>query len=62
MQATVETFDPATASGSALTDEGHRIEFGQGVVEGGHLRHLRPGQRVHIDVDADGAVTGLRIF
>ena len=62
MQATVETYDPSTASGSVLTDEGHRIEFGQAAIEGGHLRHVRPGQRVHIDVDADGTVTELRIF
>lgn len=62
MQATVETYDPATASGSVLTDEGRRIGFGPTAIEGGHLRHVRPGQRVHIELDADGAVTGLRIF
>lgn len=62
MQATVETYDPTTSAGSVLTDEGHRIQFGQAAIEGGHLRHVRPGQRVHIDVDADGAVTELRIF
>jgi cold shock CspA family protein len=62
MQATVETYDPSTASGSALTDEGNRLEFDRAAVEGGHLRHLRPGQRVHVDLAADGTVTGLRIF
>ncbi|MEO6472807.1 MAG: hypothetical protein ABIR57_12555 [Aeromicrobium sp.] len=62
MQATVETYEPTTASGSVLTDEGKRIEFGQAAIDGGHLRHVRPGQRVHIDVDADGVVTELRIF
>lgn len=62
MQATVETYDPPTASGSVLTDDGHRLEFDHAAVEGGHIRHLRPGQRVHVDKDADGVVTGLRIF
>lgn len=62
MQATVETFDPPTASGSVLTDEGRRLEFDHTAVAGGHLRHLRPGQRVHLDLDADGTVTTVRIF
>lgn len=62
MQATVETYDQPTASGSVLTDEGERLEFGQAAIEGGHLRHVRPGQRVHIDLDPEGTVTGLRIF
>lgn len=62
MQATVESFEPSTASGTLLTDEGHRLIFGPAAIEGGHLRHVRPGQRVHIDQDSDGSVTGLRIF
>jgi cold shock CspA family protein len=62
MQATVEIYDPNTASGSVLTDEGNRLQFDHAAVEGGHLRHLRPGQRVHLDLDAGGTVTGLRIF
>ena len=62
MQATVETYDPPTATGSVLTDDGHRLEFGHEAVEGGHLRHLRSGQRVHVDLDPEGSITGLRIF
>jgi len=62
MQATVETYESATASGSVLTDEGRRIEFSESAIEAGQLRHVRPGQRVHIDVGSDGTVTELRIF
>lgn len=62
MQATVESFEPSTASGSLLTDEGKRLTFRADAIAGGHLRHLRPGQRVHVDQDAEGTVTGLRIF
>ena len=62
MQATVETFDQSSVSGSVLTDEGERLEFGHAAIEDGHLRHVRPGQRVHIDLDSKGTVTGLRIF
>ncbi len=62
MQATVETYDPATATGSLLTDEGKRLVFGHNAVTGGHLRHLRPGQRVHLEADAEGTVSDIRIF
>ena len=62
MQATVETYDQPTGSGSVLTDEGERLEFESAAIEGGHLRHVRPGQRVHIDLDSEGTVTGMRIF
>lgn len=62
MQATVETYDRATATGSVLTDEGKRLAFGHNAVTGGHLRHLRPGQRVHLEVDAEDTVIDVRIF
>ncbi len=51
MQASVHTYDPATGAGSALLDDGLEVAFGGDVVAAGGLRHLRPGQRVSIELD-----------
>lgn len=62
MQATVETYQADSGGGTLLTDTGQRIEFAQSAVDNGKLLHVRPGQRVHVDHDADGNVKAIRIF
>lgn len=54
MQATVHTFDPAGGTGSVLTDNGRELEFGAQVFAATGMLHLRPGQRLNIEVGASG--------
>jgi 2-phospho-L-lactate guanylyltransferase len=54
MQASVHTFDEATGAGSALLDDGREVSFSAEVFGRSALRHLRPGQRVSIEL-TDGA-------
>lgn len=49
MQATVSSFDSATAAGTVLLDDGVQLSFGPEALRGGGLLHLRQGQRVHIE-------------
>lgn len=62
MQATVASYDPQTHAGSVLADDGVRIPFTAEALAGTRLRLLRPGQRVRIDIDADGAIRHLQII
>lgn len=57
MQASVHTFDLDTRSGSVLLDTGRLLPFDEDVFEGSGLRHLRLGQRVSVEVDADDPET-----
>jgi cold shock CspA family protein len=57
VQATVATFDPATGSGTVLTDDGRRIPYGADAFAAGGLRLLRLGQRVRLET-ADGTAGG----
>lgn len=57
MQASVHTFDLDTRSGSVLLDTGRLLPFDGDVFEGSGLRHLRPGQRVSVEVDAEDPET-----
>jgi cold shock CspA family protein len=50
MQASVHTFDLATGTGTVLLDTGRLLPFGAPVFDASGLRHLRPGQRVSVDV------------
>ena len=61
MQATVHTFDLDTASGSVLMDNGRELRFGQTAFVASGLRHLRPGQRVSVEIGSDGGVSRLWI-
>jgi 2-phospho-L-lactate guanylyltransferase len=61
MQASVHSFDEATGAGSALLDDGREVSFSGEVFGRSALRHLRPGQRVSIDV-ADGTTTVQRLW
>lgn len=61
MQATVLTFDPATSSGTVVTDDGTQLSFGEAAFAAGGLRLLRPGQRVRANVSAAGQIVALTI-
>lgn len=54
MQATVHTFDAETGTGSVLTDNGRELAFGAPVFAATCMLHLRPGQRINIEVGAAG--------
>jgi cold shock CspA family protein len=60
VQATVATFDPASGSGSVLTDDGRRIAFDGAAFAAGGLRLLRLGQRVRLET-AEGRVVRVTI-
>lgn len=61
MQGTVASFDDTTRSGDVLTDQGVRLRFAAPSLAE-HIRHLRLGQRVFLDADADGAITSVSIW
>ncbi|NHN54479.1 hypothetical protein G9U51_01615 [Calidifontibacter sp. DB0510] len=60
MQATVHEIDPATGAGSVITDNGRVLPFDADVVAAANLRHLRVGQRLHLEL-AGGAISRLWI-
>ncbi|MGP3926199.1 hypothetical protein [Streptomyces sp. 8N616] len=55
MQATAFTYDSETRSGSVLLDDGTPLAFDAAAFDAGGLRLLRPGQRVRIEVEGEGA-------
>jgi len=64
MQATVYSFDPATGSGSVVTDDGEVLPFGGKALDESPLRLVRPGQRLTVAVAGAGKethVTGLAL-
>ncbi len=61
MPAPVRGFDPATRSGTVFCDDGTVVAFGPGAFAASGLRLLRPGQRVAIGRDSDGAITSLAL-
>lgn len=60
MQGTVANYDPTSRSGDLLTDDGLRMRFGADTLDE-HIRHLRIGQRVHVEA-GDHGVTGIRLW
>ena len=56
MHATVRRFDPVTRSGDVLLDDGSVLAFPRQAFDASGLRLLRLGQRVRLQVAADGAV------
>jgi 2-phospho-L-lactate guanylyltransferase len=61
MQATVASYDDESRSGTVVTDTGEMRAFtGEAVAE--HIRHLRPGQRVHTESGTDGAIRTVRLW
>jgi 2-phospho-L-lactate guanylyltransferase len=61
MQASVHTFDETTGAGTALLDDGREVAFPSEVFARSALRHLRPGQRVSIEL-AEGTTTVERLW
>ena len=53
-QGTVAAYDIDSGVGAVLTDAGVRVEFDRAAVEASGLRLVRPGQRVHMSLDAAG--------
>lgn len=49
MQASVHTY--SDTEGTALLDDGRVVPFDPQVVGEGGLRHVRPGQRVSVELD-----------
>jgi cold shock CspA family protein len=60
MQATVASYDEATRSGTVVTDQGETVGFASEALAE-YIRHLRPGQRVHVDT-ADSGIVGIRLW
>lgn len=60
MQGTVASFDETTRSGHVLTDQGMPLDYAAESLAD-HIRHLRVGQRVFIELDGS-AVTGIAIW
>lgn len=60
MQGTVATYDPVSRSGDLLTDDGLRMRFDADALAE-HIRHLRLGQRVHVDADHQG-IMAIRLW
>jgi hypothetical protein len=61
MQATVRGYDEVNRSGSVFLDDGAVLEFGPRALRRSGLRLLRPGQRVRIARDADGAISAVTL-
>ncbi|WP_316741239.1 hypothetical protein [Streptomyces sp. MK7] len=55
MQATAYTYDPYSRSGQVLLDDGTPVPFDASAFDAGGLRLLRPGQRVRIETEGEGA-------
>ncbi|MFG3403594.1 hypothetical protein [Streptomyces sp. NPDC048142] len=55
MQATSYTYDPESRCGSVLLDDGTPVEFDAPAFDAGGLLLLRPGQRVRIEGEGEGA-------
>jgi hypothetical protein len=61
VQGTVRRFDEVRRSGSVYLDDGTVLEFGIQALHGSGLRLLRPGQRVRIRCDVDGAIDAITL-
>lgn len=55
MQATAYTYDPVSRSGQVLLDDGTPVPFDAPAFDAGGLRLLRPGQRVRVETEGEGA-------
>lgn len=60
MQATVASYDDESRSGTVVTDRGETLTF-PATSLADHIRHLRPGQRVHVD-SGDGGITRIALW
>ena len=55
MHATAYTYDAETRSGQVLLDDGTPVPFDTAAFDAGGLRLLRPGQRVRVETEGEGA-------
>jgi hypothetical protein len=53
VQATVRSFDPQTRAGAVLLDDGLELAYAGGALDQ-RVRLLRLGQRVRVELDAQG--------
>jgi 2-phospho-L-lactate guanylyltransferase len=60
VQATVESFEAESRSGTVVTDGGRVLNFGAETLAD-HIRHLRPGQRVHLTLEGED-ITGVALW
>jgi hypothetical protein len=58
MQATIRSYDDADG-GSAFLDDGTVVPLPPHALASSHFRFVRPGQRVRLVHDEDGAVIGI---
>ncbi|GAA0801323.1 cold-shock protein [Spirilliplanes yamanashiensis] len=56
MQGTVATFDPDTRTGTLVLDDGSELAFPEAAFAASGLRHLRQGQRLTVETDAERGV------
>ncbi|GAB1694003.1 cold-shock protein [Krasilnikovia sp. M28-CT-15] len=61
MQGTVATFDPQTHTGTLLLDDGTELPFPAEAFARSGLRLLRLGQRLSVQRDGAGVVTGVQL-
>ncbi|MFI2778974.1 hypothetical protein [Streptomyces sp. ALB3] len=61
MQATSFTYDSETRTGSVLLDDGTPVDFDASAFDAGGLLLLRPGQRVRIETEGEGASTRITL-
>jgi cold shock CspA family protein len=61
VQATVYRYDPDTASGAVVTDDGVVLPFELDALRLSGLRHLRPGQRLTVERAEGGRITQLTL-
>ncbi len=60
----MSSFDPDRGSGVVVLDDGRTLPFDAAAFAASALRHVRPGQRLTVDVAGAGAaqhVSGLRL-
>jgi hypothetical protein len=53
VQATVFRYDEQTRTGAVISDAGLVLPFEPGALLASGLRHLRPGQRLTVELDDD---------
>jgi cold shock CspA family protein len=61
VQATVYRYHPDSGAGSVLTDDGVVLPFDADALRVSGLRHLRPGQRLNVELGEAGRITGLTL-
>ena len=62
MQGVIKAYDPGSKDGIVMRDTDlAEVDLAPDALEGSVFRHLRQGQRVIFDLDAEGRATRLRL-